>query len=62
MKKYLISALIYLTLFSVVNGILDVCFGKSFIEGLLPLSPVRWIVRIGFVSYLTIFRPINSFN
>ncbi len=60
MKKYVISALIYLTLLSVVNGILDVCFGNSFIEGLLPLSPLRWIVRLGFVSYLTIFKPING--
>lgn len=60
MKKYIISALIYALSISVIVGVVDVCYGNTFIEGFLPLSPMRWIVRIGFVSYLTIFKPING--
>lgn len=60
MKKYVISALIYALLTSVIIGFVGMFMGDSFIEGLLPLSPLRWIVRIGFVSYLTIYKPING--
>ena len=60
MKKYVISALIYMITLSVIVGLVGMYFGNSFIEEMLPLSPLRWIIRIGFVSYLTIFKPING--
>lgn len=37
MKKYIISALIYALSISVIVGVVDVCFGNTFIEGFLPL-------------------------
>lgn len=60
MKKYVISALIYVLLTSVVVGFVDMFMGNSFIEGFLPLSLMRWLIRIAVVSYLTIFKPING--
>lgn len=60
MKKYVISALIYALLTSVIVGFVGMFMGDSFIEGLLPLSPMRWLIRVVAVSYLTISYPING--
>jgi len=61
--KYVISAIIYTILFSLVIGLVDLLISGSFMDGFFPTNDgawARWVVRGVFVTYMTIKRPFNG--
>ena len=60
--KYVISAIFFTILFSVVIGIADLFISGSFMHGFFPTgeeSWLRWFIRGCFIAYMTITRPIK---
>jgi hypothetical protein len=61
--KYVISAIVYAVMISIIVGGVEILLGKNFIDGFFPTGEfawTRWLVRGAFVTYMTIKRPING--
>lgn len=61
--KYVISAIIYTILFSVVIGFVDLLMRGSFMDGFFPTNDgalFRWAIRGSVITYMTITRPFDG--
>lgn len=62
--KYMIiflNVLIYVSVISIITGIIGVLMGQSFTDNVFPTGEgafIRWIIRAAVVIYFTISRPL----